>query len=80
MKIFLGSLFDYILGNPPNSVFHNMIDNRQVEILSSSLNSIHHPGMVLVSDLVCYKYNIRGMREDILVKYGWRETAHLTFI
>ena len=69
-KIFLSSLFDLFSANLQNSVRCNMIDNRQVEIFSSSLNSIRHLGMVLVSDLVCYKYNIRGKREDLLVKYG----------
>ena len=56
----LGFFVSLFSANLQNSVLRNMIDNRQVENLSPSLNSIHHRGMVLVSGLVCYKYNIRG--------------------
>ena len=73
-----------VLGKPPKFCFFtNMIDNRQVEILSPSLNSIHHRGMVLVSGLVCYKYNIRGKGDRPSCEiWGrkWSFNIHLTHL
>ena len=78
-KIFLGFFVSLFSANLQNSVLCNTIDNRQVEIFSSSLNSIHHRGMVLVSVLVCYKYNIRGKRPILWDMGGkWSFNIHLT--
>ena len=78
----LGFFVSLFSANLQNSVLRNMIDNRQVENLSPSLNSIHHRGMVLVSGLVCYKYNIRGKGDPSCEIWGrkWSFNIHLTHL